>query len=95
MRALAIGLILFYRRFVSPHVGGCCLYTPTCSEYAIASIGRYGVVLGARLTLRRLLRCRPPYGGGHDPVPAHDQIGDAMRGGLVLPSGRQAFIHHA
>jgi hypothetical protein len=44
------------------------MYTPSCSQYAIEAIEKYGPLKGMRLSFARLLRCRPPYEGGHDPV---------------------------
>ncbi len=49
-----------------------CRYSPSCSAYAIEALGRYGAVRGSWLALRRLLRCHPWGGCGHDPVPSKD-----------------------
>jgi putative membrane protein insertion efficiency factor len=46
-----------------------CLYEPTCSEFGYEALGKYGLLKGGWLTLRRLLRCTPWHVGGHDPVP--------------------------
>ena len=59
----------FYKLFVSPLLGACCRYEPTCSQYAKESIERHGVIRGLRLTVSRLRRCRPGHRGGYDPVP--------------------------
>jgi hypothetical protein len=59
-----------YRREVSPKHPPCCRYTPTCSTYAVTALQRHGVARGGYLTFRRLRRCRPGAGRGHDPVPA-------------------------
>lgn len=69
MRRVAIGLIGWYQRAVSPYTPGACRYTPTCSHYAQESIGKHGVGRGVWLTVRRLARCRPLGGHGYDPVP--------------------------
>ncbi|MBQ4045804.1 MAG: membrane protein insertion efficiency factor YidD [Lachnospiraceae bacterium] len=70
MKKSLISLIRFYRRYVSPIKGGpCCRYVPTCSEYAIIAIERYGALKGGLLTVWRLLRCNPFAKGGYDPVP--------------------------
>lgn len=60
----------FYRRAISPHKGGpCCRFVPTCSQYAITAIERYGAFKGGRLAAWRLIRCNPLCKGGYDPVP--------------------------
>ncbi len=66
---LLSGLILAYRYCVSPALGPRCRYLPTCSEYGLEAIRRHGAPRGAWLTLRRLCRCHPWGGSGHDPVP--------------------------
>ena len=65
-----ISLIRFYQKFLSPlkwrtH----CIYTPTCSEYAIQAINKYGIIKGILLAVWRILRCNPFSKGGYDPVP--------------------------
>ncbi len=64
-----IGAIRFYQRAVSPLSGPSCRFTPTCSEFAVGAIGRYGVLSGGWLAFKRILRCRPFGGQGYDPVP--------------------------
>ena len=60
----------FYRRAISPNKGGpCCRFVPTCSQYAITAIERYGAFKGGRLAAWRLMRCNPLCKGGYDPVP--------------------------
>ncbi len=70
---LARGLLLFYKRLLSPllHTGalGQCCYLPTCSEYAYVAVARHGVLRGGALALWRILRCHPFARGGFDPVP--------------------------
>ena len=66
-RRLLIGLVRGYQLVISPHTGPSCRYTPTCSEYAILALRKYGAVRGGILTVWRLLRCQPWGGQGYDP----------------------------
>ncbi len=65
----AAGLLLVYKRFVSPLLPRACRFHPTCSEYAREALLRHGIAVGAGLALRRLGRCHPFHEGGFDPVP--------------------------
>ena len=69
MKWVLIGLIKIYRKFISPCIGPPCIYTPTCSQYAMEAIRKYGAIKGAYLACRRILRCHPFAKGGYDPVP--------------------------
>ena len=69
MKKLLISLVRFYRRAISPLFPGCCRYIPTCSEYAVEAVEKYGAAKGGLLALRRLMRCHPFHKGGYDPVP--------------------------
>lgn len=71
MRWLLVGFIRAYQRFISPLLGPRCRFYPTCSQYAVEAIERYGPVKGVWLALRRIVRCHPLNPGGHDPVPEH------------------------
>ncbi len=62
-------LVWIYRAAVSPFLGPCCRYTPSCSAYASEAITRYGAARGLWMGLRRVLRCHPFHSGGWDPVP--------------------------
>ena len=62
-------LIRFYQYFISPLLGSSCRYTPTCSQYGVEAITKYGPFKGGWLTLKRIGRCNPWGGHGHDPVP--------------------------
>lgn len=64
-----IGLIRFYQLVISPVLGPKCRYTPTCSQYAITAIIKYGIFKGGWLALKRFSRCHPWGGHGYDPVP--------------------------
>jgi hypothetical protein len=66
---ILVGLIRFYQRAISPHLMPSCRYTPSCSEYGIHAIRKYGPLKGGWLALRRIGRCNPFGGHGHDPVP--------------------------
>ncbi|MCP4833303.1 MAG: membrane protein insertion efficiency factor YidD [Phycisphaera sp.] len=61
-----------YQRFLSPLLGGHCRFEPSCSRYAREAIERHGPLRGGWLAARRLVRCRPGGGAGHDPVPDSD-----------------------
>lgn len=70
MIRLFTGLIRFYQGAISPYLGGQkCRYTPTCSEYTVLAIRKYGALKGSWLGLKRMLRCAPWGGHGPDPVP--------------------------
>jgi len=68
MRHAAIALLRGYQRWISPLLGARCKYYPSCSEYAVQAIGRYGILRGSVLATWRLLRCNPFSHGGYDPV---------------------------
>ena len=70
MKRFLLFLIRFYRRELSRRKRKpSCRYIPTCSEYAVEAIERYGALKGGRLAAWRLLRCNPFSKGGYDPVP--------------------------
>ncbi|MBQ5737373.1 MAG: membrane protein insertion efficiency factor YidD [Alistipes sp.] len=62
-------LVRFYQVCISPLKPPSCRFTPTCSQYAIEALRKYGPIMGLYLTVRRLLRCHPWGGSGYDPVP--------------------------
>jgi uncharacterized protein len=62
-------MVLAYRYTISPLLGPRCRYLPTCSEYCLEALALHGAFKGSWLTVRRLLRCHPWGGAGHDPVP--------------------------
>jgi uncharacterized protein len=66
---LALALLAFYKKAISPWLPRACRYEPTCSAYAREAIARYGLKRGSWLAVRRLVRCHPLRPGGFDPVP--------------------------
>lgn len=68
MKRLALWLLGIYKRWVSPALPPSCRYVPTCSEYAMEAVERYGVLRGGAMAAWRLLRCHPFVKGGLDPV---------------------------
>ena len=72
MKRLLLAIVRFYRKRISPLTKPCCRFIPTCSEYALTAIERYGAWKGGWLALRRICRCHPFHRGEHDfydPVP--------------------------
>ena len=69
MKKLVSGMIRFYQIFISPITGPHCRYLPSCSQYMLEAINRYGVFKGGWLGIKRILRCNPWVKGGYDPVP--------------------------
>ena len=68
MRKIVIGNLRVYKRFVSPLLPSACRFHPTCSEYMIEAVSKYGAARGVWMGTRRLLRCHPFHQGGFDPV---------------------------
>ncbi len=68
MKSVALGLLRLYKRWISPAFPAACRYVPTCSEYAMEAVERYGVVRGGLMAGWRLLRCHPLAQGGLDAV---------------------------
>lgn len=70
MKKFLLGSIRFYRKNISPYKGNIhCRFIPTCSEYGMEAIEKYGAVKGSYLAIKRILRCNPLSKGGIDPVP--------------------------
>lgn len=62
-----IGLVRCYQKFLSPMLGANCRYTPTCSQYMIEAVQKYGALRGGWKGVRRICRCHPFHPGGYDP----------------------------
>ncbi len=62
-------IIILYQKVLSPLFAPRCRYTPTCSQYALESVTKYGAWKGGKLMIKRFLRCHPFGGNGYDPVP--------------------------
>ena len=69
MKRVLLAFIRFYRKNISPLTPASCKYIPTCSQYGLEAIERFGALKGGLLTLWRVLRCNPWSRGGYDPVP--------------------------
>ncbi|HOI52274.1 membrane protein insertion efficiency factor YidD [Azonexus caeni] len=69
MKLLLIALVRFYQYAISPLFGRRCRYFPTCSEYTVDAIRKYGAIKGGWLGIKRIFRCHPWHPGGYDPVP--------------------------
>jgi len=68
MKPVVLAILRLYKRWVSPSLLPSCRYVPTCSEYAMEAIDRYGCFRGGWMAALRLLRCHPFVSGGYDPV---------------------------
>lgn len=69
MKKLVIKMIIFYQKYLSALKSPCCRFTPTCSQYALEAVRRFGVMKGIMLAFWRIIRCNPFCKGGFDPVP--------------------------
>ena len=79
MKFIALWLLQVYKRWVSPAFPPSCRYVPTCSEYAMEALERYGALRGGWMAAGRVLRCHPFVKGGYDPVvkgPTHRKVRD-------------------
>lgn len=68
MKLLLVSLIRGYQRYISPLKRPSCRFYPTCSEYSIQAIQKYGVIKGCWKSIIRILKCHPFHPGGYDPV---------------------------
>jgi putative membrane protein insertion efficiency factor len=74
MKRFLLRLIRLYRKGISPHFAPSCRFRPTCSQYALTAIERFGALKGGGMALWRILRCNPFCKGGYDPVPQDPNI---------------------
>lgn len=68
MKYIIVQAIKFYRRFISPLKRPCCRFYPTCSEYAMQAVAKYGALKGSAKAVKRILKCHPFHEGGYDPL---------------------------
>ncbi|HSQ47811.1 MAG TPA: membrane protein insertion efficiency factor YidD [Lutibacter sp.] len=64
-----IWLVRFYQAAISPYLPSSCRYSPTCSQYTVEALKKYGIFKGGWLSIKRIVSCNPWGGHGHDPVP--------------------------
>ena len=69
MKRAIVFIIKNYQLNISPYIGAHCRFRPTCSEYFIQAVDRYGALKGSFLGVKRILRCHPGNPGGYDPGP--------------------------
>ena len=74
---LGLGVIYLYKGTINLLMPRCCIYYPSCSNYAVIAIKRFGIIKGSYLTIKRIFRCQPKYCGGYDPVP--DNLEDNLK----------------
>lgn len=108
MRHAVTFIIRIYQRFVSPLLGPRCRFHPSCSQYALQAVQRFGTLHGGWLAAKRLARCHPWHPGGYDPVPvpAGDSFANRSIGSPIMgqpshheatpePHGPASCTHHA
>jgi len=69
IKRMALLLVRFYQRLISPILPRSCRFNPTCSEYTYQAIEKYGLIKGIYLGVKRILKCHPFHIGGNDPLP--------------------------
>lgn len=68
MKTLAMILVRIYRKIISPIIAPRCIFYPTCSEYSLEALEKYGFIKGSYKSIKRILRCHPFNSGGYDPL---------------------------
>ncbi|HKL11438.1 MAG TPA: membrane protein insertion efficiency factor YidD [Clostridia bacterium] len=68
MKRLLIKIVEFYQNAISPFLPKSCRYIPTCSQYTIEALEKYGAIKGSYFGAKRILRCHPFHPGGYDPL---------------------------
>ncbi|MGL5244900.1 MAG: membrane protein insertion efficiency factor YidD [Sarcina sp.] len=68
MKKILLKIIKFYRKRISPLKPPACRFYPTCSQYALEAIEKYGALKGGLMSIKRILKCHPFHPGGYDPV---------------------------
>lgn len=68
MKYLILDILKLYKILVSPFLGPSCRFTPSCSQYAMDAVSKYGAIRGVWMGTKRICRCQPFCEGGHDPV---------------------------
>ena len=68
MKVILAGFLRFYKASISPLLPPACRFVPTCSEYTLEAVEKYGALRGSWMGARRLLKCHPFHPGGYDPV---------------------------
>ncbi len=68
MKFLVLDFLRLYKTWISPFLPPSCRFTPTCSEYMMQAVEKYGIMRGTWMGTKRILRCQPFCKGGHDPV---------------------------
>jgi len=61
-------MIKLYQKFISPLLGSNCRFLPTCSQYSLEAIDKYGAIKGGFLSVKRISKCHPFHPGGYDPL---------------------------
>jgi putative membrane protein insertion efficiency factor len=67
VRKVLIAAVRFYQRAISPLLGSNCRFTPTCSQYTVEAIEKYGAIIGVWKGIKRIAKCHPFHSGGYDP----------------------------
>lgn len=74
IKQIIINFLKAYKYIISPLLGNNCRFYPSCSDYSMEAIDRFGPVKGSILTAKRIVKCQPFHKGGMDPVPPHTNI---------------------